>query len=201
MTIKITKAVAAKVLATVDAGLVKGIGEPKPGAMCVEAAVCYAMGLPHSDEPDCVSRAIRDLNILLNDAGWSSNAARAKGMRRLVLAQLGSAGAVDDVEFAKRVAELSIHMNVPAALRAAASIHPYAHHKGALVDAAIICERDGTEASARSARSAAWSAWSAAEAEAARSARDGHLSTFAEGVVQILIAMKSPGCKWLSLTE
>jgi hypothetical protein len=31
--------------------------------------------------------------------------------------------------------------------------------------------------------------------------RDKILSDFAEGVVQILIAMKAPGCQWLPLTE
>lgn len=43
--------IAKKVLKTVNAGLVKGLGESEPGKMCVEAAVCYALGLPHSDDP------------------------------------------------------------------------------------------------------------------------------------------------------
>ena len=34
---EITLDIAKKVLATVDAGLVNGVGEPKPGSMCVEA--------------------------------------------------------------------------------------------------------------------------------------------------------------------
>jgi hypothetical protein len=55
------------------------------------------MGLPHSDEPPCVSPAIRQLKIQLNDSAWSSDKARGAGMRRLALAQLGSAGIVDDV--------------------------------------------------------------------------------------------------------
>lgn len=50
---EITREIAVKVLETVDAGLVKGMGSPIPGSMCVEAAVCFAMGLPHSDEPGC----------------------------------------------------------------------------------------------------------------------------------------------------
>jgi len=36
---------------------------------------------------------------------------------------------------------------------------------------------------------------------AASAARDKSLSEYAEVVVQILIAMKAPGCKWLPLTE
>ena len=73
----ITEDIARRVLTVVDAGLVKGVGNPKAGQMCVEAAVCYAMGLPHGDDPQCVSRALRSLKIRLNYSTWSSNAARA----------------------------------------------------------------------------------------------------------------------------
>src|SRR6478735_3685027 len=93
---EITREIATKVLTTVDAGLVKGVGNPVPGQMCVEAAVCYAMGLPHGDEPACVAPALRRLKIRLNDSCWSSNEARARGMRRLALIQLGSAGVLDE---------------------------------------------------------------------------------------------------------
>ena len=81
----ITREIAAKVLATVDAGLVAGVGVPEPGKMCVEAAVCYAMGLPHGDNPTCVAPKLRWLKIRLNDSRWSSPQARAQGMRRLAL--------------------------------------------------------------------------------------------------------------------
>lgn len=50
--------IAKKVLEVVDAGLSSGVGNPIPGQMCVEAAVCYALGLPHGDDPACVSRAL-----------------------------------------------------------------------------------------------------------------------------------------------
>lgn len=96
--------VAKKVLEVVDAGLVAGVGKPVPGQMCVEAAVCYAMGLPHGDEPTCVSPAIRALKIRLNDATWSSPQARAAGMRKLAVLQLGTREGFDDLEFVRRVA-------------------------------------------------------------------------------------------------
>ena len=57
-----------KVIKMVDKGLTRGQGSPIPGQMCVEAAVCYAMGLPHSDSPPCVGRAVRSFKIDLNDA-------------------------------------------------------------------------------------------------------------------------------------
>ena len=49
--VKITLAIAKKVLETVDAGLVEGRGTPIPGKMCVEAAVAFAMGQKHTDIP------------------------------------------------------------------------------------------------------------------------------------------------------
>src|SRR6202522_1377095 len=159
----ITSEIAAKVLATVDAGLCSGVGVPELGKMSVEAAVCYALGLPHGDEPSCVSRALRSFKIKLNDAKWSSNTARAKGLRRLALVQLGSAGHLDDRKFAKRVAKLAIQKAVPAALRAAASIHKDAKHREALLEHASICEREGTRQAALDAKKAA----AAAAADAA----------------------------------
>jgi hypothetical protein len=237
-TVEITRDVAIKVLEVVDAGLVNGVGRPEPGKMCVEAAVCYAMGLPHGDDPQCVSRALRSLKIRLNDSRWSSNQARAKGLRRLAVAQLGSRDVLDDKEFVRRVAELAIRQSVPVALRAAASIHPDSAHKAKLLDAALKCEREPTKANAIEARdvsraaaaaayaaadadayaAAAAAAYAAADADAyadayayaaayaaadayAAAKRDAVLADFAEGVVQILIDMKAPGCVWLELTE
>jgi hypothetical protein len=210
----ITQEVAEKVLRVVDAGLSKGVGNQRAGEMCVEAAVCYALGLPHGDDPACVSRALRSLKISLNDKDWSSKAARARGLRRLAVAQLGSAGALDDREFVRRVAESVIRKQVPFALRIAASLHKNAEHQASLTEAAARCEKEGTQAAARAdARAAADAAARAADAAAARAAayaadayakkkrRDEVLAELAEDVVQILIAMKAPGCQWLALTE
>src|SRR5271166_1406721 len=104
MSEQITEVIARKVLDTVDAGLVGGVGNPVPGQMCVEAAVCYALGLPHGDNPKCVAPALRALKIRLNDSNWSSPASRAAGMRRLAVAQLGSYGVLNEKEFVSRVA-------------------------------------------------------------------------------------------------
>ena len=253
MTIQITEVQAKKVLEVVDAGLVNGLGRPKPGQMCVEAAVCFALGLPHGDDPACVSRALRSLKIRLNDSRWSSNEARAKGLRRLAVAQLGSADTLDDKEFTRRVAELAIRVSVPTALRAAASIQKDVHKAAAMRDAADLCEKEPTRENALKGKAAADAAADADDADAyadaaaaaaaaaanayavadaayavavadaayavadaaaaavaaanayavaaADAARDKALSEFAEGVVQILIDMKAPGCQWLALTE
>jgi hypothetical protein len=317
----ITKELVCKINGLLDHGLVKGVGSPEPGKMCVEALVNYAMGLPHGDDPSCVAPALRRLKIRLNDSNWSSDKARAKGLRRLAIAQLGSAGVLDEKEFARRCADLAIRSCVPSALRAAAKIQKDEKHRAALLDAADRCERDGGVENARSAQkiaaaaadadaaaAAAHAAYAAAAADAdayayaaaaaapaaaadaaadadaaaaaaayadaaaaadadayayaaaaaahaayaaayaaadaaayayayadaaaadaaaaaahaayahaayaaadadayayaayaESKARDEQLSAFAEGVVQILIAMRAPGCEWLDLTE
>jgi hypothetical protein len=219
---EITETIARKVLSVVDLGLSSGLGNRRPGEMCVEAAVCYALDLPHGDDPACVSRALRSLKIRLNDSSWSSKKARAAGLRRLAVAQLGSRDHLDDKEFGRRVAKLAIHKSVPIALRSAASINKNAKDAQALRDAASRCESEGTREAALAARNVAQGARkSAADADAAAAAaaaaaaytaaayaytgagaaRDKSLADFAEGVVQILIEMKAPGCQWLALTE
>ena len=194
---EITREIAAKVLSAVDVGLVKGIGKPIPGEMCVEAAVCYAMGLPHGDDPKCVAPTLRAFKIRLNDAIWPSNEDRAKGLRRLALVQLGSAGAMDEKDFTKRLATLTIKKIVPIALRAAATRQKNKTHKTALLDAADVCEHEGTRESALNANKVVTDA--ATDAATADAIRLKILSDFAEDVVQLLIEMKVPGVQWLEL--
>lgn len=87
----LNKRIAKKLVKVLDAGLSAGLGEPTPGQMCVEAAISYACGLKFDDRPSCVHPTVREISITLNDAfGWGTNEERAKGMRRLAVAQLGS---------------------------------------------------------------------------------------------------------------
>jgi hypothetical protein len=96
---EVTLETARNVAEVVGKGLCYGLGKPEPGKMCVEAAVCYAMGLPHSDEPPCVSDAVRAAKIQLNDSKWSSDRARGMGMLAVAVGQLGSKDVVDDQRF------------------------------------------------------------------------------------------------------
>src|ERR1700721_260365 len=100
----ITTEVIQKFDAILERGLCKGVGE-RDGQMCIEAAVCAAMDLPHGDEPTCVEPAVRKFKIGLNDSNWSSPAARAAGLRDLGIAQIGSLGVVNGAEFSKLLAE------------------------------------------------------------------------------------------------
>ena len=172
----ITEPLVRHLLETVDAGLVHGLGKPIPGQMCVEAAISFALGEPHGDGPSCVEPAVRDGKIRLNDArGWSSDQARAKGLRGVAIAQLGSLGVVDPKRYVTRLAELTIRQIVPIAVRAAAKRNP--KHGEALLAAALRCEQEGTRESciaardvARNARAAAYAAAYAADADYAADA-------------------------------
>ena len=97
-------------------GLSNGLGQ-QDGQMCIEAAICNVLGLPHSDDPGCVASAVRSFKITLNDKRWSSPQARADGLRDLGLAQLGSLGTVDDRQFIKTLAEKLIRVMLPALMR------------------------------------------------------------------------------------
>lgn len=160
---KPTLKIAKKVLDTVDAGLCSGKGKPIPGQMCVEAAVCYAYGLPHSDQPPCVSPALRSFKIALNDKPWSSDAARANGLRRISIAQLGS-NKMDDKEFTKRLSEEFIRVFVTQALRSAAKADP--KHADKLEACARACEMTGSRQAALDGKEAADAANAAADAAA-----------------------------------
>jgi hypothetical protein len=94
----VNKALAAKVLEVVNAGLCYGFGDPEPGKMCVESAVCYAMGESHNDRPSCVDLEVIHAKIALNDESWSSDKARANGLRRVAIAQLGSRDVVKNFD-------------------------------------------------------------------------------------------------------
>ena len=216
----ITKENIDKLNARLDHGLTGGLGEPEPGKMCVEAAVCAALGLPHGDNPGCVIGSLREIKITLNDSDeWDSNKSRAEGLRRLAIAQIGSLGAIDEDEFMRRVVALTIRTLVPTALRVAAK-KIGGERAQALRDAADKCGANPTEENARQAEEvtdgtggiAAYNAVAAAaDADggalyataravtyAARATgNEKVLRDFAEDIVQILIDMNAPGCAWL----
>ncbi len=97
-------------------GLCNGLGE-RDGQMCIEAAICATLDLPHGDDPQCVASAVRAFKISLNDYKWSSPAARAEGLRDLGLAQLGSKGVVDDFQFARELTIKCVRILIPELFR------------------------------------------------------------------------------------
>lgn len=200
MAFVITEQMVRKLLSTVDAGLVAGVGVPHPGKMCVEAAISYALGEPHSDGPSCVDPTVRHAKIGLNDAIWSSNMSRARGMRRVAIAQLGSRGEIDVTKFVTLLAEYTIREVVPLALRVAARVHPSRVYREKLEACASAC---GAASGASDAASHAARAASHAASDASHAANeiDAILCLSASLMVRALQECGSPGCEWLWLAD
>jgi hypothetical protein len=112
---------------------------------------------------------VRAFKIALNDSVWSSSKARAKGMRRVAVAQLGSVD-IDETKFARILALEIVKQLLPATLRSVASKVPSCG--AALEAAAVLCEDAKTLGAASSAASAAYSAADSAACSAACSAAD-----------------------------
>ncbi len=216
---QITKELVTKINKLLDEGLVCGLGNPIPGKMCVEALICYALDLPHGDEPNCVSPAIRSLKIRLNDSNWSSNKARAEGMRNLAILQLGTNNNFSDVDFTHKVAMFSCCEFLPFFLRdidkekkwfteelesGLRNAKTLEEAKNAAANAAYAADAatdaaDAADAAATATDAAAYAAYAAYAAAnaaanaAAANADDKYLNLFAKGVERILIEMNVPG--------
>lgn len=87
---KITIPFVAKVLRLFGFGLPSGLGMGGEGGMCMQFVICHALGQGVTDQPSCVNDLVRSYGIWLNDCDWLSNQARANGLRRLAIAQLGT---------------------------------------------------------------------------------------------------------------
>lgn len=224
---EITREHAEKVLEIVDCGLIGGAGtKPVAGMVCVEQVVSMALGLPFTDHPDtCVHPAVSSFKRALNDKAWSSNKARAKGLRRIAVAQLGS-NTIDGKKFHQALQRLTIQRIVPIALRAAAKKNPW--HAEELEASAVECEATPTRDVALKARevtrriyatdaaadaavyaadaaavyaaaadAAAAAAYAAAYADAAE--RDRILTISAECGLEALRECGSPGIQWVDM--
>ena len=118
MNIEINEALARKVLDVVDAGLVKGMGVPEPGKMCVEAAVNYAMGAPHGDQPTCVAADPTRANAESAKAAASAATASANAASASAASASAAYAAADALDtslatFCEAVVQILIDMNAP----------------------------------------------------------------------------------------
>jgi hypothetical protein len=218
-----------KLIDTVSYGLSSGLGLPEPGKMCVEAAVCYAYGIPHSDNPPCVGAAVREYKIRLNDSNWSTNKARGEGMLALSIAQLNS-NILDQKEFSRKIVLKTINTiiadlakeyapklegdlrtvtdfveakNLCNKLNAVNAAAAYAAVNAAYAaDAAAAAAADAADAAAAYAAYAAAYAADATAADAVNAAkRDEILNKAAQNCLEVLQEMNSPGCEYLYLIK
>ena len=188
-----------------ERGLCNGIGSPD-GQMCIEAAISQAMGLPFGDDPECVAPAVRAYKIRLNDAyGWASPQSRAIALRNIGIAQIGSRGTVDEVEFVKRLAEKTIRVLIPKLFREIFKDDSPTSVK--CREAADRCEAEGGPAryaaadADADAAAAADAARYAAAAAADDAAGEKYLVLSAELALEVLRELKSPGCDWIDFQK
>ncbi len=195
MTPKPTKKIIRRIIELVGYGLPDGLGEQKPGQMCVEACVNAAFGLDHGDNPPCVHRAVRDAKIALNDSPWSDNQARGKGMLKLAVAQVGSEN-IDGEKFVRILFEAlpGLKKRHPARKDAEAAYYTVraAHHT-----AEAACYT--AEAARYTARAARYTARAAQYTARASNDTDACLRDFAEIMLDALKQCDAPGMKWLEL--
>jgi hypothetical protein len=165
-----TKTDAKLVLDVIDAGLCSGVGSPQPGEMCIIAAKRYAMKLSHGDDIEGlpIGSAVRSFEIALNDSKWSSKSARAKGMRRLSVAEWGS-DTIDQVEFSKLLALKCCQRLLPKLFRLVAGQFT-GKEKALFLDHADKCEAVMDLNAARAAIYARYASAAASDASDAASA-------------------------------
>lgn len=176
-------------------GLCQGVGAPD-AQMCIEAAICATLDLPHGDDPKCVAASVRHFKIALNDSSWSSHIARAQGLRALGLAQLGSKGVVDDTAFTTTLQRRTIQILIPHLFRQINICLPEA----------LRCEQEGTRVSAADAADAVYTVYAAGAARAGYAAnaasaadaasslpKDFYLRMVAALALDTLRELRSPG--------
>ena len=104
----VNEEVAREIKRLLGSGLGNRSGQ-KEGKMMAEPLICCARGLPHSYDSGCASEAVMGVLGALNSSSrWTSNQTRAKGLERLVIAQLETKDTLDDVEFLKQVTTMTI---------------------------------------------------------------------------------------------
>lgn len=151
--VNVNLALARKVLSVVNKGLSRGLGVRRPGEMCVEAAVAYASGEEHTDNPSCVHRHLASIKIEANDYfGWHNNKERSRGLRRLAIAQLGSVKSFDRDRFWALVGDELVLHSAPLAVkllsdaRTPAQIHTVHHQMSVVEGLSLDVARDLEEA-------------------------------------------------------
>lgn len=223
---KPTKKIARKVAELVSHGLVSGLGRQEPGQMCVEAVVNCAFGLPHNDNPPCVGEAVRAFKIKLNDCVWPSDKDRAEGMKGLAIAQLGS-DTLDQMEFGKLMYLRGTQRILPFVWRREAEEIEDKSKKAEMIGWCERMEKVQTFEEARQLTAYAYAyastytytstyAYTYASASASTYAsasayayayaytyayRHELLKLTAQVGLDVLIELKSPGCKWLDILK
>ena len=206
--IEITEELVEKINDLLNQGLTQGLGQAEPGQGCVEAMICLALGLPHSDDPICVNEAVRVCKIRINDSTWSSKEARGKALKKIAILQLNTKETISNRQFwlalqheldttddqtRKWSAYAAYAADATADATADAAADDAAYAAYAADDAA-----DDAAYAAYAADAAADDAADAADDDAADDA-DAILLKFVHCFERALISLSVEGVKWLDL--
>ena len=217
---KITKELINKIDEGLSHGLTSGLGKPILGQMCVEALICNVLGEPHNDKPSCVDPILNRVKVILNDSNWSSNDARAKGLRNLAILQLGTKDKFDSNLFSEKLVRFtctdflpwylekmkydSIAETMIKNLKEAQTFEEMKVASAATANSVYDPVYDSVYAAAAAANAAAYDAYYAAKAAAnsayyaayyaasAVASADESLTYFIKGMEKILIEMNVP---------
>jgi hypothetical protein len=102
-----------------------------------------------------VSPEVRSFIKTLSNQCWGSDTGRIKGMRRIAIAQLGTAGTLDEQQFAENLSKLAITKLIPKVFRLMAETISEEPHKSKILEAASRCESEWTAEAALAASQAA----------------------------------------------
>ena len=197
--IEITEELVKKINNLLDQGLVHGLGQAIPGQGCVEAMICLAFGLPHSDDPICVNKAVRSCKIRINDSRWSSNEKRGQALKKIAILQLNTKDSITDELFWNALKhELDSKDNQTrkwSAYAAAADADADANADAAADAAAADADADAAYAADADADA------DAAAAAAYAAAADAILLKFIGCFERALISLNVEGVKWLHILE
>ena len=190
--IEITEELVKKINDLLDQGLVHGLGQAEPGQGCVEAMICLALGLPHSDDPICVNQAVRSCKIRINDSGWSSNEKRGQALKKIAILQLNTKDTITNKQF-----WLALQHELDNTDEQTRKWSAYAY---ADTDA-------GTDAAAYAAAAAAYAAAAAAADADAAAYADAAVAAYADAILlkfvgcfeRALISLNVEGVKYLHL--
>lgn len=117
---EVTETLVRNLIATINPGLARFCNKENPQDKDLRAAIVAALGAEAYWLNSLISPAVAAFDLC--DANWSTDQARAKGLMRLAVAQLGSYGALDQSGFVHNVVNIAtIHM-LPKALRQVAGV-------------------------------------------------------------------------------
>lgn len=114
---EISKEVVLLIIADLERQLASSAENSVAGRMIVQQAVCAAFAERYLETPSTVAPMLSAVTIGLNNATWSSDFECGKGMRRLAIAQLGTAKDFDSNRFLYCLAGVLVRKWLPRLLR------------------------------------------------------------------------------------